>query len=56
MPKFRVKGTININWETEVQADSVLEAEGEATEKAADGDVEFSDPVSEPEITNVEEL
>jgi hypothetical protein len=51
--KYKVSGTIELNWENEVEADSEEEAEESGKGYAEDG-VGLSIPVGRPEVTSVE--
>ncbi len=53
MGKYRVRGTILLNWENVVEADSEDEAEELAKGYAIDG-MGLSIPVEEPEVSDVE--
>jgi hypothetical protein len=53
--RYRVRGTIELNFEVEVSAESAEEAEEQAKDWAADGQG-LSDPVGMPDVWEIKEL
>lgn len=54
--KYKVRGTIQYNWEATVEADTEDEAERIGQLRADDGAVELSGPYDTPEVDSVEAL
>jgi hypothetical protein len=52
--KYKVYGTIELNWSRTVEADSEEEAERKAVACAEDGMVDLSDPVDDAQVTLIE--
>jgi len=53
MPKYRVSGTIELNFTVDVDAATPEAAEQDAKLYVEDGSCEYNDPVDDPEIHDV---